>query len=307
MRGEGKNLYHFAAPPDTRGMTLYEFLRGPLGLSRMMVSRLRREGGIYLNGEEVFTRTMVLPGDRVTIRLPPEDIGQVVPQPLPLEIIHEDGEILVVNKPPGQVVHPTRDYKAGTVANAVAYHWSVRGEPRRIRPVHRLDKNTSGLLVFAKNALVHHYLDRQRGKQGECMFSRYYLAAVRGHPPRSEGKIQGGIARHPEKQAFRIVSREGKPATTYYRTLRQWPDASLLLIKISTGRTHQIRVHLKHLGCPILGDTMYGEASPLIGRQALHAWRLTLRLPRLGLGRTFTAPLTTDLKELLRELSLGKG
>jgi len=238
-------------------------------------------------------------GEALTVRLPAPRPASVEPEAIPLEILFESDDCLVVNKPPGMVVHPSPGHDSGTLVNAVLSHdpylEGVGGE-RRPGIVHRLDRDTSGVLVVAKNdaclrALQSQFKDRT--------VEKVYLALVDGHPPDRRGRVEAPIGRDPRhRQRMAVVApSRGREAASEYRVQQSFPHHALLEVFPRTGRTHQVRVHLAFLGCPVVGDRVYGQRNPSLGarRQMLHAWRVRLRLPG---GSTeehlFEAPLPSD-------------
>jgi 23S rRNA pseudouridine1911/1915/1917 synthase len=243
-------------------------------------------------------------GEAITVRiLPPSPAGNL-PEAIPLEIIFENEDLIVVNKPAGMVVHPSAGHDSGTLVNAVLAHApDLTGVGGEVRPgiVHRLDRDTSGLVVVAKNEASLRMLQAQfRDRAVE----KLYLALVDGRPPDRRGRIEAPLGRDPRhRQRMGIVSAaKGKPATTDYLVRRTFPHHALLEVMPRTGRTHQIRVHLAFLGCPVAGDRVYGHRRPTLGlaRQMLHAWRLSFRLPgQAASDRTFEAPLPDDLTDAM--------
>jgi len=275
-------------------------------LSRTQAQRLIEEGRVAVNGQTVSRPALKLEqAVTVQVTLPAPAPTSHQAEDIPLEVVFENADILVINKPAGMVVHPAAGHASGTLVNAVLGHDpDLEGVGDEARPgiVHRLDKDTSGLIVVAKNDMAHRSLQRQFA---ERTIEKYYLALVDGFPPTDTGRIEAAIARDPqERKRMAIVSeaRGGKPALTEYRVVEKFKAHSLLECHLLTGRTHQIRLHLAHvLKCPIVGDTVYGRARPTLatGRQFLHAARLTLTLPRTRKRQTFTAPLPAELEHLL--------
>ncbi|MBE3562511.1 MAG: RluA family pseudouridine synthase [Hydrogenibacillus schlegelii] len=293
--------------PDEDGETLGRVMRRRFGLTGRLYQRIVHARAFRLNGRVSHTAARVRAGDRISVRIaPPESYG-VTPEPIPIRVVYEDAHYFAVDKPPGMLVHPIgRDGEpgsGGTLAAAVAGWLQARGIRTRIRPVNRLDRETSGLVLFARHALAHARLDAplRRG-----MIDRRYLAVVHGVPDPPEGEIDAPIARDPAHSERRIVAPDGQPARTRYRTLAVYAGAALLDVALMTGRTHQIRVHLSHLGHPLFGDRTYGgrehPAAPL-GRQALHAYRLAFHHPFEDRPVTIEAPLPPDLERLLQALA----
>jgi len=298
---------------EDAGLTVRSVLQKRLGVSRRLLTRLKRtEQGLTVNGRRAFTSDRVAAGDRIALRMEAEEADDVLPQEMPLAILHEDPHLLVLDKPAGIVVHPTKGHYVNTLANGVVHHWAKRGEAHRFRPVHRLDKDTSGVLAVAKNAYVHQQLAEQmkRGRIG-----KRYIAYVRGAPDPTDGTIDAPIDRNPEAPHIRIVTPDGYPSVTHYRTEAVYGGgkAARVSLALETGRTHQIRVHMKHIGCPLIADELYdgrGEGGPdwlaeavrTAGRQALHAAELELTHPMTGERMMFASPLPEELLRLERML-----
>mgnify|MGYP000209311002 CR=1 FL=1 len=297
---------------EEEGLLLKSILRNRMKLSRSLLSKLKQtEQGITLNGERVYTSVAVRAGDKIEIRMVRESSDDILPQDLPIDIIYEDDHLLVVNKSAGMIVHPTHGHYTNTLANAVVHHWQVRGEQVRFRPIHRLDQDTSGVLAIAKNPFVHQHVSEQM-KRNE--FEKEYIAFAHNHPIPAEATLSAPIDRDLVNPHIRVVTHDrGYPSVTIYRTERTYCDghASLIRIWLETGRTHQIRVHMKHIGCPLIGDKMYGlegmtELEQLrdnyITRQALHAEKLTFVHPMTGDRMVFKANLPQDLMALSNQL-----
>lgn len=304
------------------GWTLKTLLHKRLGVSRKLTSRLKMtERGITLNGERVYISVHVRAGDLVELRMEREISDDILPEEMPLDILYEDRDLLIVNKAAGVIVHPTQGHYTGTLANGVVWHWRDRGEQVRFRPVHRLDRETSGVLAIAKNPYVHQHISEQ---MIAGTVDKTYRAIVHGCPQPESGRIEGPIDRDPENPHVRIVTPDGYAAATRYRTLERYDAqrASLVELELESGRTHQIRVHMTHAGCPLIGDNMYKYTSddPLsepqllqsqrldtwIDRQALHAFRLSFVHPGTRERMTFEAPFPPDLEELERRLNSGQ-
>jgi 23S rRNA pseudouridine1911/1915/1917 synthase len=281
-------------------------------ISRARWQALIKEGLITINGSPVYKSGFSLqPGDLVKASLPPTKPAQLQPEPIALDILYEDDNLIVVNKPAGMVVHPAAGHDHGTLVQAILAHApQIQGVGGEQRPgvVHRLDKDTSGIILLAKNDAAHHWLQEQfRTRQAQ----KVYLALVDGKPPTPNGRIDAAIGRSPQqrKQMAIVISAKGRTAQSEYHTIESFPNHTLLEVHPITGRTHQIRLHLKFIGCPVVGDTVYGRKTPSIPlhRHFLHAARLTIRLPGDKIAHTFEAPLPTELKEILESLRKSGG
>jgi 23S rRNA pseudouridine1911/1915/1917 synthase len=246
-------------------------------------------------------------GALVEVHIPPPVPSTLVPESVPLEIIFENPEVLVVNKPAGMVVHPSAGHATGTLVHAALAHapeMNGVGGVRRPGVVHRLDKNTSGLILLAKNDSAHNWLQSQFKKR---QVKKEYLALVDGTPPTQKGRVEAAIGRDPShrKRMAILPNHKGRQAISEYRTVERFSQHTLVRVFPLTGRTHQIRLHMKFLGCPIVGDTVYGKHRPSIPikRHFLHAHRLTLILPGESAPTTFEAPLPGELVEILESLT----
>ncbi len=266
--------------PSEAGLRCDVVLARLSGASRSVVSEAIRSGGVRRNGTEPRPSTTLAAGDLLEYDIVPLAEPVAVARPYPLEILFEDEELLVVNKPAGMTTHPAHGVREGTLADALLAHTGVLpGDPQRPGLVHRLDRDTSGLLVVAKTPEALTAL-------GKAMMRRYiereYLGLVHGIPERAEGTVVGAIGRDPQRRFKYAVRAEGKAATTHYNVREPLVRASELLFRLETGRTHQIRVHMQAFGHPIVGDPLYGRADPRVQLegQALHAWRLRFRHPR---------------------------
>lgn len=302
----------YVVSTEDEGSQLKSILRNRMKLSRSLLSKLKQtEQGITLNGERVYTSVTVRAGDRLEIRMVRESSDNILPQDLPIDIIYEDDHLLIVNKSAGMIVHPTHGHYTNTLANAVVHHWLVQGQQVRFRPIHRLDQDTSGVLAIAKNPFVHQHVSEQM-KRNE--FEKEYISFVHNHPIPAEATISAPIDRDLINPHVRVVTPDGGyPSVTLYQTERIYGDGQAALVRIwlETGRTHQIRVHMKHIGCPLIGDKMYGlepktELEQVrdcyIARQALHAEKLTFAHPMTGDRMEFKANWSEDLLALSEQL-----
>ncbi|WP_424767264.1 RluA family pseudouridine synthase [Paenibacillus sp. sgz302251] len=296
------------------GKTVRTVLERQLGVSRKLLSQVKlTEHGLTVNEKRTYTTAPVSQGDVIRLRMEREISEDILPQPIPIEIVYEDEELLIVNKPAGMIVHPTHGHYTGTLANGVVYHWQQKGERVRFRPVHRLDEDTSGIVAIAKTSYVHQQLSEQMQANG---FLKQYRAYVYGCPEPASGTVDAPIDRDPDEPHIRIVTPDGYPSVTHYTALmsfiradEQRPLAAAVLLKLETGRTHQIRVHMQHIGCPLIGDKMYGpkqgaviEWEETAGRQALHAEILGFTHPITREWMEWKAPLPPELALLEQKL-----
>jgi len=276
-------------------------------LSRSHARRLIDEGLVSVNGRKVKPSERVAAGLSVSVTIPPPETITLVPEAIPLTIIYQDGDIIVLDKPAGLTVHPASGHPSGTLVNALlAACPDLRGIAGTRRPgiVHRLDKDTSGLMVVAKNDRAQRALQRQLKDRD---VRKTYLALVRGVPAPREGTIAAPIGRHPKNRKKMAVVADGREATTRYRVREEIAGGqySLLEVEPVTGRTHQIRVHLAAVGHPVVGDATYGRPSAAVGRQFLHAHKLAFGMPLGGRTVEFESPLPADLREALSQLRAG--
>ena len=291
---------------ESAGLRLDRFLAGQLtDFSRARLQTLIREGFIRLNGKPPRPRDLVRTGDLVELTEPPIEKIEARPEPMALEVLFEDDDLLVLNKPAGLVMHPGAGHQQHTLVNALLAHCpNLSGIGGQERPgiVHRLDKETSGALVVAKNDFTHRELSKQFAAR---TMEKIYLALVAGILRKPNGVIDAAIARHPiHRQRMSIARRQGRAAKTEYRVLRAGGGMSLLECTLHSGRTHQIRVHLHHLAHPVLGDKLYGgKHAGTFPRQMLHAWKLAFQHPRTGERMMFEAPVPPDFADAMRQIA----
>lgn len=275
--------------------------------SRNRLQQLIRQGRVIVDGEVITKSGLRLEGgERIEVVIPAPVATRLQPEAIELDVVFEDGDVLIVNKPAGMVVHPSPGHDSGTLVNAVLAHApDIKGVGGELRPgvVHRLDKDTSGLVIMAKHdralrAMQQQFKDRQ--------VEKIYLALVDGKPPTPSGRVDAAVGRdlRQRKRMGVVPENKGRTAQTNYHTLERFEKHTLLELRPETGRTHQIRVHLSYLECPIVGDKVYGRRKPslAIPRQFLHALKLTLRLLDGEQPRTFEAPLPDDLMATLEGL-----
>jgi 23S rRNA pseudouridine1911/1915/1917 synthase len=270
---------------------LEQLLRDEYGLSRRQIIRLKKQpGSVLLNEQPVRMGTYLCEGDKVDVTME-EHLEPIPPEPIPLDIIYEDQDLSIINKPAGMVSHPTKGYTSGTLANALSYHWEQKGIFRPVRLVTRLDRETSGLVLVANTAWAHFRLSQTE-------VYKEYLAITRGIPDPPEGKIDQPLGRSKGNPSKRGIDPLGKPALTNYKLEWTNKDLSLIRLWLITGRTHQLRIHMAHIGCPLLDDFMYGKDEGLVGRTALHSHKLEFNHPQGGRLMQFSAPLPGDMAKV---------
>lgn len=296
MNQGGRWLEHRVAA-GSAGRTVEEILKEEMGVSGRMIQRLTRSRGILLNRRPGYLRRMVREGDTLAARIGAEEEPTLAPVAMDLAILHEDDDSIVLDKPAGLLVHPTASHHTRTLAHGLAHHYAEQGAALRVRPVHRLDRDTSGAILFAKSAFAQNELDRQL-REGELV--REYLALVEGRVVSDAGEIDAPIGRARRNPRLREVRHDGQPARTRYRVTQRMAGASLLRVQLDTGRTHQIRVHLAHLGHPVAGDRAYGAVQTARGQRiALHSARIAFRHPRSAAPIEVEAPLPADLERVV--------
>lgn len=304
----GTRLLQLTVEEETQ-VRLDKFLASQVSdLSRSRLQGLIRDGFVTVNAQAVSkTGFSLYLGDQVAIEIPPATPTNLTPQAIPLDVIFENEDMLAINKPAGMVVHPSAGHDSGTLVHAVLAHApGIEGVGGEIRPgvVHRLDKETSGVILVAKNERAHRWLqDQFRHRQVE----KRYQALVDGQPPTPEGRVEAPIGRDPANRKWMAVLPPGKgrEAISEYRTLQTFKQHTLLEVNLLTGRTHQVRLHMAFLKCPIVGDSTYGYKRPSlpVGRHFLHATKLCIQIPGEEQKRCFSADLPADLQFILAKLS----
>jgi len=282
------------------GEKILTILKKRLHCSGTQIKRLKSNDNIFLNGSPTFTNVRVSPGDIVGIRIIEHKINDNVPsQDIPLDIVHEDDYIIALNKPAGMAVHPAGPYTIGTLSNGLRHYYLSKGIDMTSRPVGRLDRNTSGIVVFARNS---HVMSRLA-----CTFSddetlKLYHGICLGKPPSSSGSIDLPIKRAEDSIISRITATDGKPSKTLYRLLESFDGFSLVEYRLVTGRTHQIRLHSSAIGCPLIGDGIYGDEAVtkhLIDRHALHCRYISFINPFNNERLELEAPYPSDFSNAL--------
>jgi len=303
-------------PGEAVGLRLDRYLAGSgHGWSRSQVARWISEGHVTRNGAPTKPAHFLQSGDVIEVAVPPPTPSELVPQAMPLDILFEDQHLIVINKPPGLVIHPAAGNPDGTLVNALLAHCrdlSGVGGVERPGIVHRLDKDTSGVLIAAKSDAAHRGLSLSfRWRTTD----KRYLAVVYGTPRADEGVVDAPIARHPSERKRMAVVPSGRSARTLYWVRERFPGCALVECRLVTGRTHQVRVHMAHVGHALVGDPVYAGRQwraledPALAahcrdfpRQALHAWKLTITHPATGEPMTFEAPIPADIASLLGAL-----
>lgn len=330
-REENKDLLELYYEPlsalvteEDEGGTVRDVLVKHFNVSSKLLAQARStEYGLTINEERVYISAPVQAGEIVRLRLLREESEDIMPQPIHFTILYEDNYLLIVNKPAGIVVHPTHGHYTNTLANGVVHYWKSKDEKYRFRPVHRLDEETSGIVVIAKNGYIHQQISEQM-QRGEV--DKFYVALVYGEIQNDEGIIDGPIDRDPNEPHLRIVCENGYPSKTGYKVIERYPlhytsqvpskssgeQVCYVELKLYTGRTHQIRVHMNSIGHPLVGDKLYGESSQrnqeieqLMTRHALHAYRLSLVHPITKQRMEWEAPIPDDFILLQQRLEKG--
>lgn len=301
---EDREIIDICVTPEEAGQRLDAFAAAGTSLSRNAAQRLIEGGDILVNGREALPKTKLRAGDLVSIAPPPPAITDIVPQDIPIEIVYQDEDIAVINKPKGMVVHPAAGNPDGTLVNAIMFHIKdLSGIGGELRPgiVHRIDRMTSGLLVVAKNDAAHAFLSNELKTHA---VSRVYYALCEGNFREDSGTVDAPIARHRTDRKRMAVDAGGRNAVTHWSVMERFGDMTLLRVELETGRTHQIRVHMAHIKHPIVGDEVYGRGKNNLGivGQALHAGELRLTHPKTRERMTFTAPLPDEFQTALDKL-----
>lgn len=274
---------------DDEETSLKSIIRNNLKISNRLLIKLKASNNIFVNGKAVPINYKIYKNDLIEVQIEFVEEDDILPEKMNLDILYEDEYILAINKMPGIVVHPSSYHLSDTIANGVKYYLNNK---RKIRPINRLDRDTSGVVLFAKNEYIQELFTT-------LDVSKEYIAIVDGFPNQVEGTINAKIARKEGSIMERCVSEAGRTAITHYKVIKTYDTYSSLSVKLETGRTHQIRVHMAFIGHPIVGDTMYGKETTLIDRQALHSYKTSFVHPITGEEISIVANLPEDMKKLI--------
>ncbi|MDP4126835.1 MAG: RluA family pseudouridine synthase [Bacillota bacterium] len=294
-------LWEYRLQAEDSGQKYLAILLHKFHFSLKVLQRLKQGERVWVNGRFTYLTARGKEGDLLSIQLFSDEEANIPGEDLPLDVLYEDEYILAVNKPIDQVVHPNHRYPTNTLGNAVIGYWKRRGEHRQYRPIHRIDRNTSGVVVIAKNQFAHQQLAWQL-ERGH-LHKRYH-GFVQGVVREIEGTIDDPIGLAPDSFIKRQTQINGQPARTHYRVLHRYPAATFLEFILDTGRTHQIRAHCQGFGHPLLGDDLYGGDLTFITRQALHSSMYAFLHPATRLPVIIRAPFPIDLRGLVKTLKV---
>lgn len=295
---------NFTAGTENSGVRIDKYISGNTDMTRSAVQGLVEKGKVLVNGVPVSKNYKLKDGDCIAVEIPEPQCMDAVPENIPLDIVYEDNDLLVVNKPKGMVVHPAHGNYNGTLVNALLYHCgdSLSGINGVIRPgiVHRIDKNTSGLLIVAKNDRSHIHLAEQIK---EHSFTREYEAVATGYFKETSGTVDAPIGRHKvDRKKMCVTTENSRNAVTHYSVIRQYGGYAHVRLKLETGRTHQIRVHLSYIGHPVLGDDVYGKPYKNLDGQCLHARKIGFIHPATNEYMEFTSELPDYFRKVIDKL-----
>jgi len=283
---------------------LRDYLKFTENLSSRFIKSSGISGKISVNDKVAKLNHRINSNDKIEIDMKKDEHQNIEPEKMELEVVYEDMDLIVINKRPGMVVHPTRGYPLGTLANGVLHYFMEKGEKCIVRLVSRLDMDTSGLIIIAKNQFSHMALARDmQDKDLQGTFEKSYMTIVHGNMQSKSGTIDLPIGKPDEESIKREVCADGQKSITHYEVMESFKNGDLVKMTLETGRTHQIRVHLSHIGHPIYGDSLYGnEENHYIDRQALHAYKLIIPHPRTGEELILITDLPEDMKNLIIKL-----
>ena len=282
---------------STNFLNVKDVLKNYFGISSRLLLKLKKNNSVYLNNSICNLNDLVSVGDTVSFCLNyEEDNSNIVATNIPLNIVYEDECLLIINKPPNIAIHPSMLHYDNSLSNGVKYYFNLIGLHKKIRPVNRLDRNTSGLVIFAKNEYVQEFLIKEMQSK---TFSKEYLAILEGTLDKKQGTINAPIARKKDSIIERCIDNSGDNSITHYKVLKEFDNFSLVNFKLETGRTHQIRVHSSYIGHPILGDDLYGNKSNLINRQALHSYKISFIHPKTRRKMHFEINMPQDMLNII--------
>lgn len=286
---------------DGNEVKIRDYMKDKLNLSGRFIRGSAMNRRLKVNGEEVKLNYRLHEGDIIEVTVNAEESQNIEGEDLNIKVIYEDDDLLIVDKPPFMVVHPTKSHPSGTLANGVIHHFRSNNDNSIVRLVSRLDRDTSGLIMIAKNQFSHMNLAKSMEKN---QIEKSYLAIIHGELENTEGTIDLPIGRPTNETIKRAVLQDGQRSITHYKIRESYRDGALVELLLETGRTHQIRVHLSYVGCPIYGEQLYSDFNDeeLISRQALHAYALTLPHPRTGMILKFESQIPEDMKNLIEKL-----
>ena len=292
-------ILNYKIKKDDNYINVKQVLKEEFLISDRLLLKLKTNKQFFLNDKIVYVSHPVKENDTITVNLDFEETSEnIVPTEISLNILYEDNAFLILNKPAGIAIHPSCSHFSTSLSNGVKYYFEKIGLKRKIRPVNRLDKDTSGVVIFAKNEYIQECLTRQMKNN---IFKKEYIALLCGHLENKKATIDAPIARENDSIIKRCIRPDGDRAISHYEVLEEYDSFSKVKFIIETGRTHQIRVHSSYIGHPVLGDTLYGTASSLISRQALHSYKVSFIHPLTKEPLEITAPLFEDMNLLINE------
>ena len=291
------SIVKYMVTQEGNGVKIRDYMKDTLNLSGRFIRNSAMGKRLMVNGKEVRLSYKLSEGEEIQVKVTKDESQEIEGEDLNIQVVYEDDDLLIVNKPPYIVVHPTKSHPTGTLANGVIFHFRKNNDNSIVRLVSRLDRDTSGLIMIAKNQFSHMMLAKYMEKG---LIEKSYLAIIHGKLKEKEGTIDRPIGRPTNETIKRAVLEDGQRSITHYKVLEEFSDSELVQLILETGRTHQIRVHLSYEGHPIYGESLYSKFNDedLINRQALHAYRLKLPHPRSGEVLEFQCEMPEDMKEL---------